>query len=86
MPVAGWDVTEANPLADWLFGLAGLVPGLLIDSVITVAAIAFVLATTRLAPNLKVALLAFISLTTGYAVVSNVNAISDLGLSLLGVS
>jgi hypothetical protein len=86
LPVEGWDVSEANPLADWLFQLAGLVPGLAIDSMVTVAAIGFLLVTTKLAPNLKVALLAFISMTTGYAVVSNISAMSDVGLSLSGVS
>jgi len=85
-PVEGWHVSEANPLADWLFGLAGLVPGLVVDSAITIGAISFLLMTARLGPNTKVALLAFISLTTGYAVASNVSAMSALGLSLLGAS
>jgi hypothetical protein len=46
-PVQGWRVSELNPLADWLFVKFGLVPGLLIDSTITLAAVAF-LATTAL--------------------------------------
>ena len=29
-PVTGWSVTEANPLANWLFDLTGLLPGLAI--------------------------------------------------------
>ena len=39
-PVDGWVVTEANPLAEWLFNSMGLVPGLLFDSVVTIFAIA----------------------------------------------
>jgi hypothetical protein len=85
-PVEGWHVSEANPVADWLFSSTGLVQGLAIDSAVTGAAIAFLLFTTRFASGMKVALLGFITLTTGYAVASNVNAMSDLGLSLLGVS
>ena len=33
-PVTGWDVSEANPISDWLFSGIGLVPGLLVDSAI----------------------------------------------------
>ena len=45
-PVAGWHVAEANPLAEWLFASFGLVPGLLIDSGVTLVAVAFLLSTT----------------------------------------
>jgi hypothetical protein len=86
VPIEGWDVTEANPLAGGLFNVAGLVPGLAIDSIITVAAISFLMVTTRFASGTKLTLLAFIALTTGYAVANNLTAISDLGLSVLGVS
>ena len=44
-PVDGWAVTEANPVADWLFARAGLGAGLMIDSLITLGAVAFVLLT-----------------------------------------
>ena len=37
-PVQGFEVTEANPLAAWLFSNLGLVEGLLLDSVVTVLA------------------------------------------------
>ncbi len=47
-PVDGWLVTEANPIAEWLFGSLGLVPGLIIDSVVTIFALAFLLTTPRL--------------------------------------
>jgi len=85
-PVTGWEVTEANPLADWLFKATGLVPGLAIDSVITLAAVAFLLTTATLSHGLKVGFLTLISLTTGYAVMNNVQAIDAMGLWPLGMS
>lgn len=85
LPVTGWEVMEANPLADWLFGIAGLVPGLAIDTGITLAAIGFLLTTNRFAESVKLGLLAFIATTTGYAVINNIGAMSDLGLSPIGI-
>jgi len=79
-PVVGWEVTEANPVADWLFQVAGLVPGLVIDSAITLAAVAFLLITATLPDVLKSAFLGLITVTTGYAVLNNVQAISAMGL------
>lgn len=86
MPVRGWEVIEANPIAEWLFHATGLVPGLVIDTGITLLAIAFLITTPRFADSVKLGLLAFIATTTGYAVINNVNAMQDLGLSPLGVS
>ncbi|MFK7897524.1 MAG: DUF5658 family protein [Myxococcota bacterium] len=80
-PVDGWLVTEANPVADWLFGWAGLSGGLLIDTLITLGAVAFLATTGMLDRNWKTALLALITLSTGYAVVNNLGAISRMGLS-----
>jgi hypothetical protein len=80
MPVSGWEVTEANPVADWLFGLAGLVPGLFIDSVVTLGAVAFLFFSTALPTSLKTAFLALITFTTGFAVLNNVQAIDAMGL------
>jgi hypothetical protein len=83
-PIPGWDVVEANPLADWLFELTGLLPGLLFDAVLTLLAVLFLVATTRFTQRAKAGLLAFICLTTGYAVINNLGAISALGVPLLG--
>jgi Domain of unknown function (DUF5658) len=80
-PVDGWVVAEANPLAEWLFHAAGLVPGLLIDSVLTVAAIAFLLRTRHVPHLVKVAFLALAALWTALAVANNVEAITRLGLA-----
>lgn len=84
-PVEGWQVMEANPIAGWLFGATGLVPGLAIDSLITGVAIVFLLLTPRFGSAIKLGLLAFIATTTGYAVINNLHAMQDLGLSPLGV-
>ena len=83
-PVAGWEVAEANPLADWLFGYFGLVPGLMIDSRITLGAVAFLLYTTQI-PNLAKGLFfGLVIVGTGVAVFNNFLAIQALGLSPLG--
>lgn len=84
-PIDGWEVVEANPLADWLFTATGLLPGLAIDSLITVAAIAFILTTQRLNRTTRYAFLSFMAMATGYAVMNNLQALSSLGLSPLGV-
>ncbi len=80
-PIEGWTVVEANPLADWLFQGVGVAAGLAVDSLVTLVAIGFLVSTTRFDNGLKLSLLAFISLTTGYAVVNNLQAMSNLGLS-----
>jgi len=80
----GWEVSEANPLADWLFRRAGLVEGLLIDTAITVVALAFLATTARLHHLLKIAFLSFAVFWTGYAVANNVHAAQTMGVSLLG--
>lgn len=79
-PISGWQVTEANPMADWLFQSAGLLPGLLIDSLVTLAAVFFLLSTAALSRNAKACFLAVIVTTTGYAVLNNLQAIDAMGL------
>lgn len=83
-PVDGWVVTEANPLADWLFSSAGLVGGLAIDTAVTLLAVVFLLSTRRLPHAAKHACFGLIALTTGYAVLNNLRALESLGLSPLG--
>lgn len=80
-PVVGWSVGEANPVAQWLFAHAGLGAGLAIDSVLTVAAIAFLSLTDTLAHEVKLGLLAVIACSTGYAVLCNLGAITQMGLA-----
>jgi len=85
-PVHGWEVMEANPVADWLFGVAGLLPGLFIDTAITAVALVFILMTTSLSRLTRYLCLGFMALATSYAVINNLQALSSLGLSPLGVS
>jgi hypothetical protein len=83
-PVAGWSVTEANPLADWLFSSVGLVPGLAIDSFLTLCGVGFLL-TTRQVPSLaKGFFFMMVIAWTVFAVLNNLQAIDALGLSPIG--
>lgn len=82
-PVAGWEVSEANPIAAWLFHSVGLVPGILLDSVVTLAAVAFLIATPLLPRLAKGVFLFTIVAWTGWAVVNNVEAILRMGISPL---
>jgi hypothetical protein len=84
-PVDGWLVHEANPISDWLFSEVGLVPGLLVDSVLTLVAVGFLLTTRVFPPAAKGAFLLIVSAWTAYAVHNNLGAIQALGLSPLGV-
>jgi hypothetical protein len=84
-PVSGWVITEANPLADWLFGAIGLVPGLLVDSGLTVLAVCFLLTTSHIPKAFKIGFFGLIVTSTGFAVVNNVYAISSIGLSPFGI-
>ena len=79
-PVEGWSVFEANPIAEWLFGWAGLGAGLVIDTLVTLGAVFFLVTTPVFGRGTKVAILAVITLSTGYAVVNNLTAISQMGL------
>jgi len=83
-PVPGWEVAEANPLAAWLFHSLGLVQGLLVDSAVTLLAVAFLLATPRVPRLAKLAFLGAVTTWTGLAVANNLGAIQQLGLSPLG--
>ncbi|MBK7947738.1 MAG: hypothetical protein IPK00_03095 [Deltaproteobacteria bacterium] len=80
-PVEGWDVVEANPVAEWLFQQAGLAAGLAIDTALTLAAIGYLALTRNLAHEIKLGLLAVITLTTGYAVLCNLGAVTQMGIA-----
>jgi Domain of unknown function (DUF5658) len=85
-PVDGWSVSEANPLADWLFSSYGLAHGLLIDSAVTVIAVGFLIYTRRLPRFAKGIFFVCVIAWTGFAVVNNLQAIRALGLSPLGLA
>lgn len=83
-PVEGWQVTEANPLANWLFANVGLVPGIVADSAVTVCALLFLMTTDLLPRRAKLGFLSFVTLWTGWAVVNNLEGLELLGLTLRG--
>jgi hypothetical protein len=83
-PVDGWTVYEANPIAEWLFQTFGLVPGLMVDSTVTLIAVAFLITTPRVPRVVKGLFFALVIGWTAYAVMNNLDAIQSLGLSPLG--
>ena len=83
-PVPGFDVSEANPIANWLFQSFGLVPGILLDSAVTLLAIGFLVSTALIPRPAKRVFLMVVIGWTGFAVLNNLQAILSLGLSPLG--
>ena len=79
-PIEGWDVVEANPIAEWLFEWVGLRNGLIIDSLVTLGAVIFLSTTNALGRTLKISSLAIITVATAYAVINNLTAISRMGI------
>ena len=84
--VVGWEVTEANPLAAWLFTRFGLGGGLLIDTVVTAFVLAFLVRTSRVGRPAKLAALAVLIGTTSWAVANNLEAVQRLGISITGAT
>jgi hypothetical protein len=83
-PVQGWNVSELNPLAQWLFSTFGLVPGLMIDSTVTLIAVAFLTSTALFPRSAKSICFGILVVSTLWAVINNLHAIEVLGLSPLG--
>lgn len=83
--VTGWEVTEANPLAAWLFERFGLAGGLWIDTLVTLAVLSFVVQTSRMGDSLKLIALGILVATTGWAVANNLQAVQQLGISITGL-
>jgi hypothetical protein len=81
----GLQAIEANPLAAWLFASLGLVGGLAVDSVVTVAALVFLLVSRSVPRWIKVAFLGGLILATGLAVANNLEALAALRLAPLGL-
>ncbi|HTO71687.1 MAG TPA: hypothetical protein VMR31_17640 [Myxococcota bacterium] len=80
-PVPGYEVSEANPAAAWLFGTIGLVPGLAFELVVTSSAIAFLVMTTHVPPRVKLALLFVLAALPAWAVINNTMVIRTTGLA-----
>jgi hypothetical protein len=85
-PVPGFEVSEANPIAEWLFRSMGLVPGILLDTTVTLAAVGFLVWTALIPRAAKGLFLLVVIAWTGYAVVNNLQAMVAMGLSPLELS
>lgn len=70
-PVQGFEISEANPFARWLFGALGLGPGLAAEMLVTSAAVAFLVCTTRLARRPKLLLLTLLAVLPAWATLNN---------------
>jgi hypothetical protein len=70
-PVPGYEVIEANPAAAWLFNAIGLMPGLVLEMAVTTVAIAFLVATSRIPPRAKLALLVVLAALPAWAALNN---------------
>ncbi len=83
-PVEGFQVTESNPLSRWLFAQIGLIPGLVMDALVTLLAL-WVVVHTRLIPRgAKLAFLTGVCTWTAAAVVNNYQILTSLGILVTG--
>jgi hypothetical protein len=76
----GFEVFEANPVAAWTFETLGLASGLLLETLVTTAAVAFLIFTERVPARMKLALLGLLSLLPAWAAVNNLQVAWDVGL------
>jgi hypothetical protein len=79
-PVPGWEIREANPLAAWLFTRVGLVEGLALDTIVTLAAVVIVSEAPRIPRLAKLSLLGMLIATAAFAVANNLDVIHHVGL------
>lgn len=83
-PVEGWVVSEANPVWEWLFSRVGLVPGLLVDSALTLVAVGLLLSARVFPAGTRFAFFGAVIGVTAWAVHNNLGALTALGISPLG--
>jgi hypothetical protein len=81
-PVEGFELSEANPAANWLFGFMGLRTGLIFEMVVTTAAVAFLVATDHVPPRIKLALLIVLAALPAWAALNNAYVIKATNLTL----
>jgi hypothetical protein len=79
-PTPGFAVRETNPVAAWLFRQCGLGAGLAIDSAVTLAALGFLASTGSLSRRGRALALTGFAVLAGAALVTNLVALSHLGL------
>jgi hypothetical protein len=78
-PRRGFEVYEANPVARWIFDSIGLLEGLLLETALTTAAVAFVVITAAIPPRSKLVLLAGLVLLPAWAVANNLSVMNAIG-------
>ena len=81
-PVAGFELSEANPAAAWLFNTVGLGMGLTLEMLVTTAAVAFLVVTDHVPPRLKLALLIVLAALPAWAALNNTLVIQATNVSL----
>ncbi len=81
-PVAGFELSEANPAANWLFGFLGLRTGLVFEMVVTSIAVLFLVATDHVPPRIKLALLIVLAALPAWAALNNLFVIQATNLPL----
>ena len=79
-PVPGWEVSEVNPVSAWLFSSFGLVPGLLLDGIVTIWVAVWVGYTKVFTVRFKVLYLLFVLACTLYAVNNNYHGMLEMGI------
>jgi hypothetical protein len=73
---------EANPIASWLFSAIGLVEGLILEMLLTTAAIVFLVLTSRIPDRTRLMLLSVLALLPAWAALNNWLVFRTVGLSL----
>ncbi len=76
----GFEVFEANPVAAWTFETLGLGYGLLLETLVTTAAIAFLILTERVPARARLALLGVLGLLPAWAAANNLQVAWAVGL------
>ena len=77
-PIPG--LVEANPIAAWLFGLIGLVPGLVVDGIGTAIVLGWFGITKKVSPVYKFLFLLPVLVLNVWAVWHNYQIMVELGL------
>ena len=80
MPIPGWEIREANPIAAWLFEHVGLIEGLAIDTAVTALALVLVAYVARMPRAARLLVLGLLIASSAFAVANNCDVIQRIGL------
>jgi len=83
-PIPGFEVFEANPLAAWGFSAMGLQEGLLLESLVSTAAVLFLVVTRHVPLRGKLAVLGIMAALPAWAVANTLQVMREIGLSIPG--